>query len=70
MIHGLSESEDALESEEETYEILSNFLGDGLNIDQQSIKFIDFAIMYAVCFILIYFLFSNRLKSLLSCSII
>ena len=63
-------SEDALESEEETYEILSNFLRDGLNIDQQSIKFIDFAIMYTVCFILIYFLFSNRLKSLLSCSII
>ena len=42
LIHGLSESGGAWESRDETHEILSNFLKDGLKIDPQTINFIDY----------------------------
>ena len=42
LIHGLSESEGAWESREETHKILYNFLRDGLKIDPQTKNFIDY----------------------------
>ena len=42
LIHGLSESDRAWESREETHKLLNNFLRDGLTIDPQTIIFIDY----------------------------